>query len=84
MKNGCNCKRSRLAVILAVVFLIAMFMGPGPGVRLINPNPDDPNATFIILGLPLVYLWGLCWYAVQAAVVITAYFTVWAKKDQLK
>jgi len=73
-----------LAVVLAVVFLIAMFMGPGPGVRLINPNPDDPNATFIILGLPLVYLWGLFWYAVQAVVVITAYFTVWAKKDELK
>ena len=76
--------RSGLAVVLTVVFFAALFMGAGPGLRLVNPNPDDPNATFVIFGLPIIYVWGVFWYGVQAAVVITAYFTVWAKKNDLK
>ena len=30
-----------------------------------------------MLGLPTIYAWGLLWYAVQLAAVLTAYFKVW-------
>ena len=66
--------RKKLATLLTVIFLLAMFMGSGPGLRLINPDLGDPNAIFIILGLPKVYVWGLVWYGVQLSVILIAYF----------
>lgn len=71
-------RRSKLGLILTVVFFAAMLMGPGPGLRLINPDIEDPNATFVVFGLPIVYLWGIVWYVVLVAIVCVAYFTVWA------
>lgn len=69
--------RRRLGAALAVVFLVAMVMGSGPGLYLVNPDPADPQARFTLLGLPTIYAWGLLWYAVQLAAVLTAYFKVW-------
>ena len=66
---------------LVFLFLFAVFMGAGPGLRLINPDPLDPNATFIAFGVPVIYLWGLCWYAVQLAVILYAYLYYWQDKD---
>lgn len=71
--------KRKLATILAVVFLFAMFMGSGPGLRLINPDPGDPNAVFTIVGLPKIYVWGLMWYGVQLTVILIAYFKVWKR-----
>jgi len=73
--------RSRLGIVLIVIFLLAMVMGPGPGLRLINPDVTHPDATYTIGGLPIVYAWGLFWFAVQMAVVLTAYFTIWRRGD---
>lgn len=64
-----------LAWILAAVFALAMIMGTGPGVWLVNEADS-------ILGLPLLYAWGLFWYAVQAVVIVTAFLTVWRQADQ--
>lgn len=66
---------------LVFLFLFAVFMGAGPGLRLINPDPLDPNATFIAFGVPVIYLWGLCWYAVQLAVILYAYLYCWQDRD---
>ena len=71
-----------LSRILIAVFLIAMFMGSGPGLRLINPDPTDPNAVFTFLGLPKIYAWGLLWYAVQLTVILIAYFKIWITSDE--
>ena len=72
--------RRKLATVLTVLFLFSMFMGSGPGLRLINPDPADPQAVFTVLGLPTIYVWGLLWYAVQLTVILTAYFKLW-KRD---
>jgi hypothetical protein len=66
-----------LTVVLSLIFAAAMFMGPGPGLYLVNPDRGDPQATFAIAGVPVLYLWALFWFLVQAAVVIVAYATLW-------
>ncbi len=68
-------------MVLAGVFALALIMGPGPGLYLVNPDPSDPATLRTILGLPIVYAWGLLWFGVQAAVLIVAYFTVWASEE---
>lgn len=69
-----NNKR-RLGVVLTVVFTVALLMGPGPGVMLVNsPEP--------LLGFPRIYVWGLFWYAVEVIVVLVAYLFVWTEKDK--
>ena len=66
-----------LSILLTGLFLLAMFMGSGPGLRLINPDPNVVYAAFTTWGLPTIYLWGLCWYAVQITVILVAYFKLW-------
>ena len=36
----------KLTKVVAGLFIAAMIMGPGPGLRLINPDPSDPNAVY--------------------------------------
>ncbi len=52
-------------------------MGSGPGIRLINPDPTDPQAVFTIWGLPKIYVWGLLWYVVQLGAILIAYLKLW-------
>lgn len=73
--------RRKLAILLVVIFMTAMVMGPGPGLRLVNPDPQDPNAVYTFMGLPIIYAWGLLWYAVQLGVLFIAYFTIWNEAD---
>lgn len=64
---------------LTGLFLVAVFMGAGPGLHLINPDATDPTAQFTTLGLPTIYLWGLFWYAVQFGVIVIAYRRHWTQ-----
>ncbi len=75
--------RKQLGILLTVAMVVAMLMGPGPGLRLINPDSSDPGATYTLGGVPVIYVWGLFWFAVQVAVVVTAYFTVWNDRSEL-
>ena len=70
-------KRKKLAISLTIIFLLALFLGPGPGLYLINPNPDDPNARFTFLGMPIIYAWVLLWLLVESVVVVIAYLKLW-------
>ena len=74
--------RQRFGLVLFLVFALAMVMGPGPGLRLVNPEPDAARDGLLFLGLPVVYAWGLFWYGVQAAVVVTACFTIWKPSEE--
>jgi hypothetical protein len=74
-------KRSGLAVVLSVIFLLALVMGPGPGIYLVNPVPGEPATRRAVLGMPIVYLWAISWFFVQLAVVIVAYCTLWSRQD---
>lgn len=69
-----------LSRCLFALFMLAMLMGPGPGLRLVNPDPADPNATFTVFGMPIIYVWGLFWYAVQLAAIIIAYKKIWSQE----
>jgi hypothetical protein len=80
--NGRRCsprpqRRRGLAILLGTAFALAMVMGPGPGLYLVNPDPADPQATYAIAGVPILYLWAVFWFGVQAGVVLIAYFTLW-------
>ena len=73
--------RQRLGLVLFLVFALAMVMGPGPGVHLVNPEPATTGEGLLFLGLPVIYAWGLFWYGVQAAVVLTACLTIWKPSE---
>ena len=70
---------SRLGVALALLFALAMVMGPGPGLFLVAPSPDSPGPPTTLFGLPIVYTWGLIWFAVEAGVLVAAYALVWRR-----
>jgi hypothetical protein len=63
-------RRKWLEIILIAAFVVAMLMGVGPGVLLVN-RPDA------ILGMPLLYAWGILWYAVHVVIVLVAYRFLW-------
>ncbi|HJN90775.1 MAG TPA: hypothetical protein QGG93_10630 [Verrucomicrobiota bacterium] len=75
-------KRHRLlGLVLFLVFALAMVMGPGPGLRMVNPEPTAARDSLLFLGLPMIYAWGLFWYGVQAVVVVTACLTIWKSRE---
>ena len=74
-------RHRRLGLMLFAVFALAMVMGPGPGLRLVNPEPAAAREGLRFLGLPVIYAWGLFWYGVQAAVVLTACLTIWKPSE---
>ena len=70
-----------LAKILTAIFLLATFMGPGPGIYLVNPvaGAESP-ATF--LGIPVIYAWVAFWFFVQAGSVLIASKKLWKPHDE--
>ena len=74
-------RQRRFGLVLFAVFALAMVMGPGPGLRLLNPAPTAARESLLILGVPEVYAWGLFWYGVQAAVVLSACLTIWKPSE---
>jgi len=67
--------RLKLGWLLATVFGVAMLLGAGPGVLLVN----EPGTWF---GFPRLYVWGMFWCAVEVAVVVAAYLLVWTADDE--
>ncbi|QDS91010.1 hypothetical protein EC9_52290 [Rosistilla ulvae] len=59
-----------LSILAAAIVVLALLMGVGPGVLLVN-RPS------MFLGLPLVYSWGIGWYFVMCAVAIVSYRWIW-------
>ncbi len=74
-------KRKTLTIILSIIFAITVFFGLGIGLAMINPDASDPDATFIVWGMPTIYVWAVFWFLVQAAVVIIAYCRLWDKRS---
>ncbi len=67
----------RLTVILALLFAFAVFMATGPGLLLVNPDAEDPNAKRMWAGVPIIYAWGIAWFAVMISVLASFYFLRW-------
>ena len=76
-------KKRKLAISLSVAMVVAMLMGPGPGLRLINPDINSASPSFTIAGIPVIYVWGLFWFVVQITIIVVAYFTVWNEQDEV-
>ena len=73
--------KTRLSKILTAIFIFAIIMGPGPGLYLVNPSPEESSpATF--LGMPVLFAWAVFWFFVQAGVVLVAYFKLWVKEEK--
>ena len=69
-------RKSRLVRILGAAFLLALIMGPGPGLYLINGYAKAGGSIF---GLPALYAWCLFWFAIEVAIVVIAAKTLWKK-----
>lgn len=69
--------RKRLTIALSIIFALAIVMGAGPGMYLVNPDVDAPDAAFTFLGMPIIYAWIAFWFLVQAGVVVVAYYGLW-------
>ena len=69
-----------LTWVLSIAFVVALVMGPGPGVYLVNPDPTTTEPAATLMGMPIVYAWALFWYAVMAVIVLTAYFKLWQEE----
>jgi hypothetical protein len=71
-------KNRSLGRVLAVVFLAALVLGPGPGSMLVDGSVDKPNLMF---GVPVLYLWVVFWYLVMAGCVVVAAKKLWRDED---
>ena len=62
------------------VYLVALLMGPGPGIYLINPTGGEgrPVAVF---GMPVIYVWAVGWFIVMALTVVMAYRKLWSEDE---
>jgi hypothetical protein len=60
--------------MLGSMFVLAMLMGPGPGMAVAN-YPVSWG------GLPALYVWGLLWYVVLVTVVTLCYVLLWRMDD---
>lgn len=70
--------RNRLGWAVFVTFALALIMGTGPGILLVN------SAEPVLVGgveLPRLYAWGLVWYAVEVGCVIVACVLLWTRED---
>lgn len=68
--------RRRTGRILGIAFAIAIVMGPGPGIYLVNPGLEEAPPR-LVLGMPIVYAWAAFWFLCQAVVVVLAYRLLW-------
>ena len=74
-------KKKRWARGLAGAFVVALVMGPGPGVYLVNPAPEEASPP-TILGAPVLYVWAVFWFLVMAVTVFLAYKRLWSAEDE--
>ena len=68
----------RLRIVLAVVFLLALLLGPGLGAHLAGGDPDQVRFLF---GVPALYLWLVSCWMVMAGCILVAARTLWKETD---
>ena len=68
-------RRNLLRNLLILLFTVAMVMGTGPGVLLVN----RPTSVF---GIPLLYAWGILWYFILVGIAVLASKYLWKPDDE--
>jgi len=78
MNNSVSNKdvRRRRSYWVTGAILLALIMGPGPGILLVN------TAKPVLGGFPAIYLWGLFWYGIELLTVVYAFLYVWDQTDE--
>jgi uncharacterized membrane protein len=64
-----------LRKVLSLLLILAMTMGTGPGVLLVN-RPE------MWLGIPLLYAWAILWYVVLVVIALTASVFLWKPEQR--
>ncbi|MEA1996735.1 MAG: hypothetical protein U9N45_03820 [Gemmatimonadota bacterium] len=70
-------QKKKLFRKLLYLFIFSFLMSNGPGLYLVNKP-------VLILGMPVLYLWGLCWAVVQIGIILYAYFKLWKEEIEDK
>jgi len=70
---------SRVGWTVLVVFTLALVLGSGPGIWLVDGTARVPLPGGLVL--PALYAWGLLWYFVEALCIVIAYIFVWRAPD---
>ena len=70
------------ARLLVGVFVLALIMGPGPGIELVNPSADPGERAATFLGAPILYVWAVFWFLVMATAVVVAYCKLWTEDER--
>ncbi|MEX2577447.1 MAG: hypothetical protein WD342_00195 [Verrucomicrobiales bacterium] len=63
----------RREFVLSSALVLAMVLATGPGVLIVN----RPETMF---GFPIIYVWGVAWYAVIGALAVATDRLVWKKE----
>ena len=69
--------RKKWAYISGILFSVAVIMGAGPGLILVNPSEGATREAFFFASMPIIYVWGVFWFAVQFIALLLAYRKVW-------
>lgn len=67
----------RLELFFLGALILSMVIATGPGVLLVN----RPETMF---GFPIIYVWGVAWYAVIGTLAVTADRLVWKKECEIE
>ena len=63
------------------VFVVALLMGPGPGIYLISAKTTGNASGLTLWGMPIVYVWAVFWATVMWGAVLVAYTKLWIEED---
>ena len=70
---------TRTATVLSGLFLLAMVLGPGPGLELVNPGKDDSGMWGPV---PVLYAWAWIWFVVLATLLVIAERRIWSRSEE--
>ena len=82
MPDTVNKQQVSLKSTLAVLFVLALAMGTGPGLYLVNPDPSDGAAAPTVGGMPVLFVWAAAWLFVLIVIVLVAYFRLWNREEE--
>ena len=60
------------------ILAVALVMGPGPGMYLVNDLARDGHS---VAGIPVLYAWAVFWFGVMAVCVLGLHRLVWTREN---
>ena len=82
MSESPKIQQRTLKITLGVLFVLALAMGTGPGLYLVNPDPAGSTLPATVLGMPILFVWAAVWLFVLMAIVLMAYVRLWSREEE--